>query len=216
MSKNKNKKQDQNQQANEQQTQNQVVDQTNREQEQKEINPLEIELNKQKQINQQLVFKVAQLEQQINKLNDDFINQVQAKANQAKELLNQKLNELEQNHNQKVVDAVYKIFSQKFDALLVAINHFSKIVDNQYDDEKLNAFILGFRMIANQMIDGLADLEISKIIPTVGSLIDDSCMEAVELVDSLNYNSLTIVEVVETGFKYQDKVIKYATVKVAK
>lgn len=181
----------------------------------KKPNQLEIELNNQKEINKQLLIKITKLEQQVEQLNADFINQVQAKAEQAKTVLNQKLEQLEQAHAQKVSDAVYKIFSQKFDRLLVAINHFSKITDRKYDDEKLNAFIQGFNMISNQMIDGLDDLEISRIIPSVGQLIDDSCMEAVELVPSTNQQSLTIVEVIETGFKYKDKVIKYATVKVA-
>ncbi|MBS5833411.1 MAG: nucleotide exchange factor GrpE [Ureaplasma parvum] len=183
----------------------------------KELYEHELKKNKELQnINTLLKDKNKQLEEQISQLNQDFIKQLETKAKQAQQILEQKVNELEARHEAKVNDAVFKIFKFKMEPLLDAINHFTKIVNQNYDDPKIQAFIEGFKMFSQNMIDGLDNLKITKISPQVNDSLNDEIMEVFEVVENTNKPSMHVVEVISDGFKYNDKVIKFAVVKVAK
>lgn len=182
----------------------------------KEIEQLKNEIKKQQDIIDNLKSKNILLELEIKKVNDDFIKQLEIKSKQAQEILEQKTNELEQKHDQKVNDAVFKVYKYKMEPLLDAINHFTKIVNQDYEDPKVQAFVYGFKMFAQNMVDGLENLKITKITPKAGDLLNDDTMEVFEVVENTNLPSMQVLEVVHDGFKFEDKVIKFASVKVAK
>lgn len=182
----------------------------------KEIEQLKNEIKKQQDIIENLKSKNILLELEIKKVNDDFIKQLEIKSKQAQEILEQKTNELEQKHDQKVNDAVFKVYKYKMEPLLDAINHFTKIVNQDYEDPKVQAFVYGFKMFAQNMVDGLENLKITKITPKAGDLLNDDTMEVFEVVENTNLPSMQVLEVVHDGFKFEDKVIKFASVKVAK
>lgn len=71
-------------------------------------------------------------------------------------------------------------------------------------------------MFSQNMIDGLDNLKITKISPQVNDSLNDEIMEVFEVVENTNKPSMHVVEVISDGFKYNDKVIKFAVVKVAK
>ena len=182
----------------------------------KELYEHELKKNKELQnVNELLINKNQQLEIQINQLNQDFVKQLETKTKQAQEILEQKVNELEARHETKVNDAVFKIFKFKMEPLLDAINHFTKIVNQNYDDPKIQAFIEGFKMFSQNMIDGLENLKITKISPQINDMLNDDTMEVFEVVQNTNKPSMHVTEVISDGFQYNDKVIKFAVVKVA-
>lgn len=182
----------------------------------KQEKDLQKEILKQEQIIENLKLKVLNLEIDLRKKDQEFVSSLEQKAAQAQTILTQKTQELESKFDQKLNDALFKIFSQKTNTLLETINHFNKIVEKDYDDPKIQAFIYGFKMFSQNMIDGLGELKITKITPQIGSVLNDDEMEVFEVIEQENVKSMTILEVVNDGFKFEDKVIKFASVKVAK
>ncbi|MCV3743669.1 nucleotide exchange factor GrpE [Ureaplasma sp. ES3154-GEN] len=165
--------------------------------------------------NLNLINQNKQYEQQINQLNQDYIAKITAKTNEIQTILKTKEQALNNRFADDVKQAIYKVYKYDMDTLLTQINHFSKIVNNQYDDPKLQGFLVGFQMIANQMHEGLEDLKIQKITPVVGELLNDETMEVFETVTNTNHPALTIIEVISPGYIYDNKTIKFAVVKVA-
>ena len=75
--------------------------------------------------------------------------------------------------------------------------------------------ISGIKMIEKQLLAALENLKIIRV-KTVGEKFDPNLHNAVMLVEDPNVESGTIVEELESGYMYEDKVIKFSSVIVAK
>ena len=73
----------------------------------------------------------------------------------------------------------------------------------------------GIKMIEDSLLEALERLKIKKI-PTIGHTFDPALHNAVVLLDDFKAKSNTIIEELQAGFMYEDKVIRYAQVVVAK
>lgn len=89
-----------------------------------------------------------------------------------------------------------------------------KFLDND-SCEGFENFYNGFLQIKKQMTEILKNYEIEEI-KTIGEMFNPNFAEAVEQVEVEEEDAGIIVEVVEKGYKFKDKIIRPAKVKVAK
>ncbi|MCV3753935.1 nucleotide exchange factor GrpE [Ureaplasma zalophigenitalium] len=182
---------------------------------QHDVQALLKEINDLKEQNQALMTTNQTFQKQIEQLNQDYVSKLTVKTDEIKEILKSKEQALQARFADEVKMGVFKVFKYDMDTLLTQINHFSKIVNNQYDDPKLQGFLVGFQMIANQMQAGLSDLNIHVVNPVVGEILNDETMEVFETIKTDEHPALTILEVISPGYTYDNKTIKFAVVRVA-
>ncbi len=75
------------------------------------------------------------------------------------------------------------------------------------------AFESGFKTVDMLYEDILKSINL-KVSAKIGDRFDPNIHEAVEVIEDKNIENSTIVEVLEEGFLYQDKLLNYAKVKV--
>ena len=97
------------------------------------------------------------------------------------------------------------------DTILPALDSFKKARKVIMDKNSLN----GIKMIEDSLLDALARLNIKRI-PTIGHTFDPNLHNAVVLLDDFKAKSNTIIEELQAGYTYGDKVIRYSQVVVAK
>lgn len=97
------------------------------------------------------------------------------------------------------------------ETILPALDSFKKARRVIMDKNSLN----GIKMIEDSLLEALERLKIKKI-PTIGHTFDPALHNAVVLLDDFKAKSNTIIEELQAGFMYEDKVIRYAQVVVAK
>jgi len=98
--------------------------------------------------------------------------------------------------------------------LLDMIDIFDKTVNKETDDEKLSKYLIGFKMINDQIQDILNRYGLAKI-PGLGQKFNPSLHEAVEVVECEG-ESGTIIEVERVGYMFKDRVIRPSKVKIIK
>ncbi|MBE7029708.1 MAG: nucleotide exchange factor GrpE [Clostridia bacterium] len=91
-----------------------------------------------------------------------------------------------------------------FDTLKLALTHETK-------DEALKT---GVELTIKQFEKVLNDLNVVEI-EALGQTFDPNCHNAVMHIDDENYKEKEIVEVFQTGYRLNDKIIRYSMVKVA-
>lgn len=99
---------------------------------------------------------------------------------------------------------------ETLDKLLPVIDNFSRALESIPSDNDLHKGIL---MIYKQMESILKDIGLEKI-ECDGLLFDASFHNAVSTVEDANYESGTIIEELQKGYIYKDKVIRHSMVKV--
>ena len=87
-----------------------------------------------------------------------------------------------------------------------------KIDDDVLDDE-LSKFLSGFKIIYSKLVNLLNNFEVKEI-DCKGLEFDPNKMEAVLTDSDKNLPSNVVIEVLQKGYTYKDKVIRVAMVKV--
>lgn len=100
--------------------------------------------------------------------------------------------------------------------LLPIIDNFERAInmdDTNLEDE-VSKFLSGFKMIYSNLKTILDEFEIKEI-DSLGKIFDSSCMEAVltEHKDGIEKN--IVLDVLQKGYLYKDKIIRPAMVKVS-
>ena len=91
-----------------------------------------------------------------------------------------------------------------------------KCVNMETEDPMLKNFLIGFKMIDKQLFDRLYQDGLEDIKAEVGMVFDPNIHHAIETTEIEGKESNTITEVVQQGYKYKDRIIKPAMVKVNK
>ncbi len=111
---------------------------------------------------------------------------------------------------------IYKYDGEKLIKLILpVIDNFERAInlddDNLTDD--LSKFLSGFKMIYVSLINVLKDIGVTEI-DALGKEFDPTCMEAIATTNILEEEQNVVVEVLQKGYLYNDKVIRVAMVKV--
>lgn len=96
--------------------------------------------------------------------------------------------------------------------ILDNFEHAIKMDDNDLSDE-ISKFLSGFKMIYSSMIDTLKNLEVSEI-DALHNSFDEATMNAVLIDQDDAFADNIVLDVLQKGYKYKDKVLRPAMVKV--
>lgn len=99
--------------------------------------------------------------------------------------------------------------------LLPIVDNFERAImlDDRDLSDEVSKFLSGFKMIYSNLVNILDELEVKEI-ECKGLEFDPNRMEAVLTDNDKNLPSNVVVEVLQKGYTYKDKVIRTAMVKV--
>jgi molecular chaperone GrpE len=99
--------------------------------------------------------------------------------------------------------------------LLMVIDHFESGIDTARKGENFNSLFRGMEMILKELYDLLNNKGLS-LIETVGKKFDPHCHEAIMQVETDEYPEGFVVEEIRKGYRFNDRVIRPAVVKISK
>ncbi|APH04325.1 nucleotide exchange factor GrpE [Bacillus weihaiensis] len=97
--------------------------------------------------------------------------------------------------------------------ILPALDNFERALQIEADNEQTKSLLQGMNMVYNQLVQALQN-EGVEAIKTVGEQFDPHLHQAVMQVEDGNYESNTVVDELQKGYKLKDRVIRPAMVKV--
>jgi molecular chaperone GrpE len=97
--------------------------------------------------------------------------------------------------------------------ILPALDNFERALQIEADNEQTKSLLQGMNMVYNQLVQALQN-EGVETINAVGEQFDPHLHQAVMQVEDENYDSNTVVEELQKGYKLKDRVIRPAMVKV--
>ena len=110
-----------------------------------------------------------------------------------------------------------KYASQKVVCELInPIDMLVKIVNSPAPTPEIANYLIGFKMLANQMIDILKEEGLAEIKSAVGDEFNPAVMQAMSVEETTEFEENTIVRVMQTGYMYKDRVLRPAMVVVSK
>ena len=154
--------------------------------------------------------EVKKMTEEIDKLKKDFADSQEKLLRNAAELMNfKRRKEIEISNMLKYANEDFII------ELLPVIDNFERAIkldDNDLSDE-VSKFLSGFKMIFGNLNNILAKFEIKEI-EALGVEFDPNYHQAVLMEHDETKPSGVVLEVLQKGYMYKDKVIRPAMVKV--
>jgi len=98
--------------------------------------------------------------------------------------------------------------------LLPALDNFERALKVEADDEKTKSVLQGMEMVYRSIIEALKKEGVEQI-EAVGKPFDPYLHQAVMQVEDSSYESNTVVEEFQKGYKLKDRVIRPSMVKVS-
>jgi molecular chaperone GrpE len=160
--------------------------------------------------------RIIQLETQIQQINEEYVNKIKEKTEQANIQLKQRIDEL----NAKAIlelDNIKKYGLEKqVLPLIETISQFEMALSYKSNDEKIATYQSGFIMFLDMFKNILTDLNINEIPVKIGDEFNAEFMECVEFVQNSELQNNQVFKVITKGYKLYDRMIKTAVVKVVK
>lgn len=100
--------------------------------------------------------------------------------------------------------------------ILPVIETFKTVLKTSPDIPEVKNYLIGFEMIVNQIDNALAESGVTMIQTKIGDDFSPELHTAIEQVETEAVESGKISAVISNGYKLHDRVIKHASVKVAK
>lgn len=123
-----------------------------------------------------------------------------------------------QNRREKELETLFKYEGESIiKEVLKVVDNFERAISMDDDDlsDEVSKFLSGFKMIYTSLINMLSDLEVTEI-EVDGKEFDPTISEAVLVEEDKTKPANVVLEVLQKGYKYKDKVIRPAMVKVNK
>lgn len=154
------------------------------------------ELLKKEEEIKMLMAKINEIENREKRTMADFINFRQR-------MQNEKTNA----YDNGMIDAITK--------LLTILDNLDRALQSVPDEEKENNYYKGTEMIAKQFLVLLSELGVEEIKVKPGDNFNHEFHDAMAHIEDENFGENQIVDVFEKGYKFKNKVIRYAKVRVA-
>lgn len=145
--------------------------------------------------------KIQSLEVEIAELNDKLLRNVAELENFKKRM-----------QTERIQDRKYASLNL-ITNLLDPVDQLIKIVEFKTDNDLLNNFLIGFKMISDQIVSVLEDDGVKEI-KALNETFDPQVHQAVEKVSIAEQANGINIEVLQKGFIYKDRLIRPAMVKV--
>ncbi|NMA51229.1 MAG: nucleotide exchange factor GrpE [Mollicutes bacterium] len=159
-----------------------------------------------KEVNKKPKKKNVELEKLINENKD--LNEKVLRLNAELQNMNKRFSEEKANILKYDGEALIK-------DLLPVVDNFERAIsldDNDLTDE-LSKFLAGFKMIYTSLLDTLKNLGVKEI-EAKGKEFDHNLMDAILTDHEEGIDPGIVLEVMQKGYMYNDKVIRHAMVKV--
>lgn len=123
-----------------------------------------------------------------------------------------------QNRREKELETLFKYEGESIiKEVLKVVDNFERAINMDDDDlsDEVSKFLSGFKMIYTSLVNMLSELEVTEI-EVDGKEFDPTIAEAVLVEEDKTKPAGVVLEVLQKGYKYKDKVIRPAMVKVNK
>ena len=107
-----------------------------------------------------------------------------------------------------------RIANAKNDGKMVIIKNLLPIMDNFERAKEAGEVSEGVELVYNLFVSLLKDNNVEEINPNIGDIFDDHFHEAIAPITGNEENKNTIALIQQKGYKFNDKVIRYAKVGV--
>ena len=153
-----------------------------------------------------------------NKLADETNNKLAEENAKLNEKLLRVMAEMQnmKRRNEEEISKLCKYDGEKLiTKILPIVDNFERAIslDDRDLSDEVSKFLSGFKMIYTNLVSILQELEVKEI-ECKGLEFDPNKMEAVLTESDKNLPSNVVLEVLQKGYTYKDKVIRVAMVKV--
>ncbi len=97
--------------------------------------------------------------------------------------------------------------------LLIPLEQLRKVVNMQVNDDKLKNFLIGFKMINDQIYEALKEQGLEEI-EALGKVFDPKYHYAVEKDNNNEVANDLVTDVTQTGYMFKERILRPAMVKV--
>ncbi|MGM0874325.1 MAG: nucleotide exchange factor GrpE [Bacillota bacterium] len=97
--------------------------------------------------------------------------------------------------------------------IIPALDNFERALQIEADNDQTKSLLQGMNMVYNQLVQALQNEGVEPF-NSVGEQFDPHLHQAVMQVDDENFESNTVVEELQKGYKLKDRIIRPAMVKV--
>lgn len=162
--------------------------------------------------------RIEELEEKIKELETNLEVQVNENASLTDKLLRNAAeveNFKKRIQDERVKERKYASISLVGD-LIQPLEYLNLSVNMQTDDQMLKNFLIGFQMINKQIFDVLEKDGLKAIECNVGDEFNPNLHHALETTEDENYPVDSIVQVMQRGYMYKDRILRPTMVKVNK
>ena len=99
--------------------------------------------------------------------------------------------------------------------IIIPLEYLTKACEYQTNSQEMNNFLIGFKMIATQLMDVLINDGLKVIDCKIGDEFDPTIHHAVATEKCEEMETNKVIEVVSKGYLYKERIIKPAMVKVS-
>ena len=153
--------------------------------------------------------EIEQLKAEVAKLNDKIKTDSEAYLAARADLENIRKRLIEQS----ALDRKYASQNLVGD-LIQPIDMLLKIVDYKSDNPEVNNYVYGFKMLTDQL-QQILEKDGLKQIKALGEKFDPNFMQAMSTEKKEDVESGIVIEVLQNGYMYKDRLLKPAMVKVS-
>lgn len=160
--------------------------------------------------------KIDDLNNKLNFYANEYkikISEIEKKANLS---VQQKLNEYQLKNKKELEETKKFILEKEALKIIEIVDHLERSCNFQTQDQKINNFLVGFKMILTMAKNLLTSLNIEIISPNKGDAYDSTIMECFETICDNTKKNDTIIEIINKGYKLHSHILKPALVKVIK
>lgn len=162
--------------------------------------------------------KIAELKEKIKALEEELEEQIKVAADAtdkylryAAEVENFKKRILDERNKERKY-ASYGLISD----LIQPLEYLNASVNMKTDDQVLKNFLFGFQMINKQLFDTLEHDGLKVIECNVGDQFNPAMHQALEVICEEDKEDNTILQVMQRGYIYNDRIVRPSMVKVNK
>lgn len=162
--------------------------------------------------------RIEELEEKVKELEANLEAQVNENASLTDKLLRNAAeveNFKKRIQDERVKERKYASISLVGD-LIQPLEYLNLSVNMQTDDQMLKNFLIGFQMINKQIFDVLEKDGLKAIECNVGDEFNPNLHHALETTEDENYPVDSIVQVMQRGYMYKDRILRPTMVKVNK
>ena len=145
--------------------------------------------------------EVDQLKKQLEEKNNDYLRALAELENYKKRI-----------NEERIRERKYA-YQSLFEELIAGFDIFDKALNMKTDNDELKNFLLGFQMINKNFKDVLEKNGVKKI-NAVGEKFDPRFHHAVETTYDEKMEEGIIIQEMQTGYMYKDRVLRVSLVKV--